>query len=62
MVKFGLQLPPGSISPRVTNDCTSGLGSAATADIEIGGPSGVHQNLRGVKANQFLDYRGLVKP
>jgi hypothetical protein len=39
-----------------------GLGSAATADIEIRWPSGVHQNLRGVKANQFLIIEESVKP
>jgi hypothetical protein len=31
-----------------------GLGSAETANVEIAWPSGVHQILRGVKANQFL--------
>jgi len=39
-----------------------GLGSAATADIEIRWPSGVHQNLRGVKAGQFLIIEESVKP
>jgi hypothetical protein len=31
-----------------------GLGSAETADIEIRWPSGIHQALRGVKADQFI--------
>jgi enediyne biosynthesis protein E4 len=31
-----------------------GLGSAETADIEIRWPSGIHQALHGVKADQFL--------
>jgi enediyne biosynthesis protein E4 len=31
-----------------------GLGSAVTADVEIRWPSGIHQVLRGVKADQFL--------
>ncbi|HEY1468901.1 MAG TPA: CRTAC1 family protein [Candidatus Acidoferrum sp.] len=31
-----------------------GLGSALTADVEIRWPSGIHQVLRGVKADQFL--------
>jgi hypothetical protein len=31
-----------------------GLGSAETADIDIRWPSGIHQALRGVKADQFI--------
>lgn len=31
-----------------------GLGPSQTADIEIKWPSGIHQNVRGVKADQFI--------
>jgi len=31
-----------------------GLGSTETADVEIRWPSGIHQVLRGVKADQFI--------
>jgi hypothetical protein len=38
-----------------------GLASAETADIEIKWPSGVHQILRSVKADQFLLIEELVQ-
>ncbi len=38
-----------------------GLGDAATAKIEIRWPSGTHQVLENVKANQFLEVRELEK-
>jgi hypothetical protein len=37
-----------------------GLGTAETADIEIKWPSGIHQVLRDVKANQFIVIEELV--
>jgi hypothetical protein len=34
-----------------------GLGAASTADLEIRWPAGTKQQIRGVKANQFLTFR-----
>jgi hypothetical protein len=39
-----------------------GLGAAKTADIEIAWPSGTHQTLSNVAANQFLEIREPEKP
>jgi hypothetical protein len=39
-----------------------GLGSALTADVEIRWPSGIHQVLRAVKADQFLVIEESVRP
>jgi hypothetical protein len=39
-----------------------GLGTAATAKVEIAWPSGVHQTLNDVHADQFLEVRELEKP
>jgi enediyne biosynthesis protein E4 len=39
-----------------------GLGSAATADIEIRWPSGIVQVLRGVRADQFVVIEESVQP
>jgi hypothetical protein len=39
-----------------------GLGNATTADVEISWPSGVHQQLKGVRADQFLEVREPEKP
>jgi enediyne biosynthesis protein E4 len=39
-----------------------GLGSALTADVEIRWPSGIHQVLRGVKADQFLVVEESAQP
>ena len=34
-----------------------GLGTVETAKVEVHWPSGIHQILEGVKANQFLEIR-----
>jgi hypothetical protein len=39
-----------------------GIGSALTADVEIRWPSGIHQVLRAVKADQFLVIEESVRP
>jgi enediyne biosynthesis protein E4 len=39
-----------------------GLGSAETANVKIDWPSGIHQNLRGVKADQFLNIEESQQP
>jgi hypothetical protein len=39
-----------------------GIGAAKTADIEIAWPSGTHQTLSNVAANQFLEIREPEKP
>jgi hypothetical protein len=39
-----------------------GLGPAKTADIEISWPSGIHQTLKGVHADQILEVREPEKP
>lgn len=39
-----------------------GLGSAETAKVEISWPSGIHQSLNEVKADQFLEVREPEKP
>jgi len=39
-----------------------GLGSAQTADIDIKWPSGIHQVLKGVKADQFIVIEESVQP
>jgi hypothetical protein len=39
-----------------------GLGSAKTADVEVSWPSGIHQVLKGVQADQILEVREPEKP
>jgi hypothetical protein len=39
-----------------------GLGSAKTADVEVIWPSGIHQILKGVQADQILEVREPEKP
>ncbi len=39
-----------------------GLGTTQVAKVEIHWPSGIHQTLEGVKANQFLEVREPEKP
>jgi hypothetical protein len=39
-----------------------GLGSAESAEVEIRWPSGIHQVLRGVKADQFVEIEETVQP
>jgi enediyne biosynthesis protein E4 len=39
-----------------------GLGSANTADVEVSWPSGIHQVLKGVQADQILEVREPEKP
>jgi hypothetical protein len=39
-----------------------GLGSAQTADIDIKWPSGIHQVLKAVKADQFILIEESVQP
>ena len=39
-----------------------GLGSAKTADVEVLWPSGIHQELKGIEADQFLEVREPEKP
>ena len=39
-----------------------GLGSAKTADVEVFWPSGIHQVLKGVQADQILEVREPEKP
>lgn len=39
-----------------------GLGSADTADVEIKWPSGIHQVVRGVKAEEFIVIEEAVRP
>jgi enediyne biosynthesis protein E4 len=39
-----------------------GLGTAETADVEINWPSGIHQIIKGAKADQFLVIEESVKP
>jgi hypothetical protein len=39
-----------------------GLDSAETAEIEIAWPSGIHQALHGVKANQFVTITESARP
>jgi hypothetical protein len=38
------------------------LGSAKTADVEVSWPSGIHQVLKGVQADQILQVREPEKP
>ena len=39
-----------------------GLGSAKTANVEVFWPSGIHQVLKGVQADQILEVREPEKP
>jgi len=39
-----------------------GLGSTKTADVEVFWPSGIHQVLKGVQADQILEVREAEKP
>jgi hypothetical protein len=39
-----------------------GLGSSTTADVELSWPSGIHQIIKGVKADQILEVREPEKP